>query len=438
MIKSISEPMEKIIAVLVMVFYSSLAVGQDNSFTVDALVDPKIPGKTIKVGGSGADIEGFNNKSIQFAINSLGENGGTIILSPGEYEIIAPIRLKSNTILTGSGKETILKKAPGVQTEYIEDADYGELKLTVKNPEGFIPGMKIQVTDNDNSSCWNVSTAYITEIIDNVIYIDDYLIRDYRSDRDGKISNASSVVDVIEAENVMVKNLTIDGNKAENFKMDGCNGSGVYIFKSKMVTVDNVIVKDFNGEGISWQITENVTVKNSEISGSGNIGLHPGTGSPLSTIENNDVHHNAVDGLFICWRVHHSKVSGNRFYDNGRFGICTGHKDTDVLFENNHIYENGSDGINLRGERAINAPHRNTFKNNIIENNGKNGSGYGMSFNSPAEDVRIISNTIRDTGSGTQKAGLFFYKNALPVTEENNEMSGHSMGDVAYQKDTDQ
>ncbi len=427
--------MRKLIITLILLVCSNLVTSQEKTYTVDALVSPKIPERTINVGGPGADIEGFSSNSIQYAINSLNEKGGTIILSPGEYEISAPVKLKSNTKLMGSGKETILRKAKGVQTEYIEDADYGELKLTVKNPDGFVPGMKIQVTDNENSSCWNVSTAYITEIIDNIIYIDDYLIRDYRSDKDGKISNACSIIDIIEAENVEVKDLFIDGNKEENFKADGCNGSGVYIFKSKNVTVDNVIVKNFNGEGISWQITENVTVKNSEISGSGNIGLHPGTGSPLSLIENNDVHDNEVDGLFICWRVHHSKVVGNRFYNNGRFGICTGHKDSDVLFEKNHIYNNGSDGINLREERAINAPHRNIFKDNIIENNGKKNGGYGMSFNSPAEELKVVGNTIRDTGSGTQKAGLFFYENALPVILEGNEISGHKLGDVAYESD---
>jgi len=419
-----------------LIFFTNLVTGQEKSFTVDALVSPKVPVKTIKVGGPGADIEGFNNNSIQYAINSLDENGGIIILSPGEYEINAPVKLKSNTILIGSGKETILKKAKGVQTEYIEDADYGELKLMVQNPDGFVPGMKIQVTDTVNSSCWDVSTACITEIIGNVIYIDDYLIRDYRSDMGGLISNACSIIDVIEAENVEVKNLFIDGNKKENFETDGCNGSGVYIFKSKKVTIDNVIVRDFNGEGISWQITENITVKNSEISGSGNMGLHPGTGSPLSLIENNDVHDNEVDGLFICWRVHHSKVIGNRFHNNGRFGICTGHKDSDVLFEKNHIYENGSDGINLRGERATNAPHRNIFKDNLIENNGKENGGFGISFSSPAEEVKVIGNTIRDTGSGTQKAGLFFHDNTLPVTIEDNKMSGHKSGDVVYENDS--
>ena len=424
----------KIKTIIYLTFLSGLTFAQEEPFTVDALVTPRIPGRTISVGGPGSDINGFDNNTIQYAIDALTINGGTVLLSEGEFEINAPIRMKSNVQLIGAGNTTVLRKSKGVQTDYIVDADYGELKITVKDPDGFFPGMKIQVTDNENSSCWNVSTAYITEIIDNIIYIDDYLIRDYRSDHDGKVSNASSVIEIIEAENVLVKNLLVDGNKEENFRVDGCNGSGIYIFKSKKVTIDSVVVTDFNGEGISWQITENVTVKNSEISGSGNIGLHPGTGSPLTVIENNAVHDNEVDGLFICWRVHHSKVIGNRFYNNGRYGICTGHKDTDVLFERNHVYDNGSDGINLRGERDVNAPHRNTFIKNIIENNGRTQGGYGMSFNSPAEEVAVIKNIIRDTGTATQKAGLYFYKNALPVKIQDNEMKGHALGDVVYEE----
>lgn len=409
--------------------------GQYGNYKVDALVSPLKSLKIITVGGTDADILGFDNRSIQYAIDSYGPEGGTVRLLPGKFIIEAPVKLKSNIKLVGSGNETILQKTKGIQSEYIVDADYGELKITVKNPDGFLPGMKIQVTDHDNSSCWNVSTAYITDIIDNVIYIDSHLIRDYRSDLEGKISNASSVVEIIEAENVIIENLLIDGLKNENYRADGCNSSGVYIFKSKKVTVDKVIIKDFNGEGISWQITENVTIKNCDISGSGNIGLHPGTGSPLSIIENNEVHHNEVDGLFICWRVHHSIVKANKFHDNGRYGICTGHKDTDVLFEGNHIHNNGSDGIHIRGERPDNAPHRNTFLGNIIENNGINGSGYGMSFNSPAQDILVKENIIRDTGSGTQVSGLFFYKNSLPVILEDNEMDGHSKGDIAYEQD---
>jgi len=312
---------------------------QHGNYEVDALVDVKATKQTVTVGGPEADVKGFTNTEIQFAIDAIAKSGGTVKLTKGEFTIEAPVRLRSNINLTGEGPETVLKKTRGVQTNYIVDADYGELKLTVEDPSGFELGMKIQVTDNNQSGCWNVSTGYITDIVDNVIYIDSHLIRDYRFDLNGLISNASSVIDVIEAENVTISNLTADGNRKYQFKGDGCNSAGVLIFKSKKITVDNVHVKDFNGEGISWQITENVTVKNCEISGSGNTGMHPGTGSPLSTIENNDCHHNDVDGLFICWRVHHSLVKGNKFHHNGRFGICTGHKDSDVLFDGNHIYE---------------------------------------------------------------------------------------------------
>ena len=151
----------------------------------DALVSPKISEVEITVGGVDADVSGHNNRSIQFAIDAVELTGGTVRLNPGMYEINAPVRLKSNVDLVGSGKETVLKRGKGVQTKYLVDADYGELKLTVENADGFAIGMKVQVTDNENSGCWNVSTAYITDISDKVIYIDKGLIRDYRSDQNG-------------------------------------------------------------------------------------------------------------------------------------------------------------------------------------------------------------------------------------------------------------
>ncbi|MBT3384715.1 MAG: right-handed parallel beta-helix repeat-containing protein [Prolixibacteraceae bacterium] len=406
---------------------------QINTDKVDALVSPKTAEKIITVGGLEADIAGFNNQSIQFAIDAVAKTGGTVKLNAGLYELHAPVQMKSNVKLIGSGSETILKRGKGIQTKYIIDADFGELKLTVENSDGFEIGMKIQVTDDVSDGCWNVSTAYISDIVDNIIYIDKGLIRDYRSDKNGLISNTSSVIEVIDAENVSISNLTADGNRAENYFADGCNSAGVLILRSKKVTVDNVHVKDFNGEGISWQITENVTVRNSEISGSGNTGLHPGTGSPFSIIENNDIHHNDMDGLFICWRVYQSQVTGNRMHHNGRFGICTGHKDTDVIFEGNHIFDNKSDGVNLRGERETNAPHRNTFVKNIIENNGSDGGAYGFSINSPAQDLLLKENIFKNSAK-TQKAAIYVYSGGSTPKLENNQFDEHEMGEMVFEK----
>ena len=425
--------MMKNLYIIFLVFIPILLNAQTQTKGVDALVTPKVAERNMTVGGNGADVAGFNNQSIQFAIDAVATTGGTVKLNPGTYEIIAPVRMKSNVNLVGSGKETILKRGNGVQTHYIVDADFGELKLTVENADGFEVGMKVQVTDADNSGCWNVSTAYITDIYDNIIYIDKGLIRDYRSDRNGLISNTSSVIDVLDAENCTISDLTCDGNRSENFFADGCNNAGILILRSKKITVDKVHVKDFNGEGISWQITENVTVKNSEISGSGNTGLHPGTGSPFTLIENNDVHHNDHDGLFICWRVYQSKVLNNKFHHNGEFGICTGHKDTDVIFKGNFVFNNQSDGINLRAERESNAPHRNTFIENIIENNGTRNGGYGFSVNSPAKDLVIKDNVFKNSEK-TQKAAIYIYANGSEPKLENNRFDEFEMGELVFEK----
>ncbi len=426
--------MKNFICTFLLIAFVSIVQAQDPEKKAEALVFPRLAEQTITVGGQDADISGFNHHSIQYAIDAVAKTGGIVRLMPGLYEINAPISMKSNVKLVGSGRETILKRGKGVQTRFVVDADYGELLLTVENSDGFEPGMKIQITDRDQSSCWNVSTAWVTDVQDNTIYIDSYLIRDYRSDRDGLVSNASSVIEVIGAENVLISNLTTDGNRTENFFADGCNSAGILILKSKNVTVDQVHVKDFNGEGISWQITEHVTIRNSEISGSGNTGMHPGTGSPFTVIENNDVHHNDNDGLFICWRVYEGTVTNNRFHNNGRFGICTGHKDTDVVFAGNHIFDNGSDGVNLRSERESNAPHRNTFIRNTIENNGTKNGGYGFSINSPARDLVLQENIFRSNGSKSQKAAVYIYTNGLKPQLENNTIESHPDGEVLTEK----
>lgn len=420
--------MKKLFFVLLVI--SNVAFAQYEDFEVDALVSPKQEKMILTVGGLQADVQGFSNRSIQLAVDALPAEGGTVKLLPGNYLLKDGVRLRSNVNLIGSGEETVLKRADGFKSRLIDDADYAELKLMVEDASGFEPGMSVQIWDEPQSGCWDVSAGTITDIQDNVLYIDSYLIRDYRADHDGWVSNAGSGVLVDGAENVLISNLVIDGNKENSVRMDGCNGGGVAILRSKNVTVENVHVKDFNGEGITWQITEDVTVQNCEIEGSGNIGLHPGTGSPRSRILNNNVHHNTVDGMFICWRVHHSVVKNNQFHHNGRHGICTGHKDSDVVFEDNHIFENGSDGVNLRQENDRNSPHRNTFTNNLIENNGQNGEGYGFAVYSEPQDLVLKNNIIRDTGKGTQKAAVFLLEKVPEVRMEGNKISGHPDGKV--------
>lgn len=414
--------------------FSNFAYAQYENYQIDALVTPKTQEAVITVGGEGADIQEFTGRSIQMAIDALPPAGGTVKLLRGTFMLKDAVHLRSNVKLIGLGESTILKRTKGYKSKMTIDADFAELKATVEDASGFEAGMSVQIWDKAQAGCWDVSVGTITDIDDNTVYFDQHLIRDYHAEPGGWVSNAGSGVLVKHAENVVLSDFVVDGNKENTVPVDGCNGGGVAVLYSKNVLVDRVHVINFNGEGITWQVTENVTVQNCEIEGSANIGMHPGSGSPKSKILNNNSHHNARDGLFICWRVHHSLVKGNQFHDNDRYGICTGHKDTDVVFDGNHIYNNGSDGVNLRYETLLNSPHTNTFINNTIENNGKKGGGYGFGLHSFARDLVIKDNVIRDTGGKTQKAAVFVGKGFPSFQLEGNDISGHPDGKMVKEK----
>ena len=119
-----------------------------------SVVSPIIPERTITVGGSAAEIQGFTSEAIQTAIEAIHSTsaGGTVKLLPGIYEIIAPVKLYDNMSLIGSGQNTILKKCKGFRPSFALDADYGELQITVTDPSGFKPGMGVAIYDDDHRS----------------------------------------------------------------------------------------------------------------------------------------------------------------------------------------------------------------------------------------------------------------------------------------------
>jgi len=397
------------------------------------LVDIRQAGQVITVGGQGADLPAFTSGAIQTALDALKtRGGGTVRLNPGTYDIIGPIRLSDNTALIGSGEKTILRKCEGFRTSFIIDADWGMLKAVVKDAGGFMTGMGIQLFDDEHNSGWDVTTAVITDIEDNTIYFDNRTVNDYIASLKGTVSNSFSLVEAVEVENVRIADLVIEGSKSSNDYINGCRGGGVYIHKSKNCIVENVRVNDFNGDSFSWQITENITFRRCEASNGGGLGYHPGTGSDRSVVEDCISHHNNGDGIFLCWRVQNGVFRNNIVYANGDNGFSIGHKDTDNLFENNHVYENGLHGVFFRNENEQNSGHRNTFRNNLIENNGMRRESAGFWVGGETHDIIITDNTIRSAGKGNQTTAIVVGSKSSNVTSTGNKISGSK--EIVYEK----
>jgi hypothetical protein len=389
------------------------------------LVEVRRAEPLITVGGPEADVPGFTSGAIQLALDALRtRGGGTVKLNRGVYEIIGPVRLSDNTALIGAGKATVLRKGGGWKTRFIVDADWGMLKAVVEDAGGFKRGMGIQLFDDAHNQGWDVTTAVITDIQDGVIYFDTPAVNDYLSSLNGTITNGCSVVEAVGVKNVRIADLVVEGRKSDNFSINGCRGGGVYIHKSKNCLVENVEVREFNGDSFSWQITENVTLRGCEASSGDGLGFHPGTGSDRSLMENCISHDNKGDGLFLCWRVQNGIFRNNTIYSNGDNGISIGHKDTDNVFENNHVYENGRHGVLFREENEQNGGNRNTFTHNIVENNGIEQESSGFCIGGETQDITIRQNIIRSTGKGRQTTAILIGRKSSNITTSDNQISG--------------
>ena len=415
---------QKTIGILSIIFFC-LTISSNIYCQNIGLVDVRRAIQVITVGGPGAEVSGFTSEAIQIAIDALKTRGGGVIkLNPGVYKIIGPVRLADNTSLIGSGKETILQKCDGFKTSFIIDADWGMLKAVVKDVSGFKKGMGIQLFDDAHDQGWDVTTAIITDIKDNVIYFDNNTNADYLASLNGTVTNGCSIIEAVGVENVKIADFVVEGNKNTNDYINGCRGGGIYIHKSKNCTVENVKVNEFNGDSFSWQITENITVKGCEVSNGNGLGFHPGTGSDHSIIDNCVSHNNKGDGIFLCWRVQNGIFRNNTIYGNGDNGISIGHKDTDNVFENNHVYENANQGVLFRNETEQNSGHRNTFTNNVIENNGVKKESSGFYIGGETHDINITDNIIRSTGKGNQTTAIFIGKKSSKITSAGNKISG--------------
>ncbi|MBN1459492.1 MAG: right-handed parallel beta-helix repeat-containing protein [Armatimonadetes bacterium] len=383
----------------------------------------------VRVGIAKGDLQGDTNAAIQQAIDAAGAyGGGTVELLPGVYTLYDSVQLRRNVRLIGSGEDTVLRKCDGARSTFAVDADYGQKKVTVQDPAGFQVGMGVVVTD-DRAGGWIDTVTTITLIQDNVLFVNGEFLMDYDGDRGGVVYNAFPLIAGIDVDSVSIEGLTVDGNREANWDINGCVGGGIYLHRARKCRIADCTVRDFAGDGISFQTTQDIEVSRCRVLRASGLGFHPGTGSVRPVIRDCQSIGNGLDGVFLCWRAQEGRFERNECLDNGRHGISIGHKDTDNLFQGNVLRGNASHGVYFRDEKTTNAGSRNTFLENTIEDNG----GSGVCIDGHTVDLTFEGNVIRDTRSGerrTQRVGIEAGKNSACIRAKGNRLENHLEADV--------
>ena len=391
-------------------------------------------GVHVTVGIENTAIMGSTNKALQAAVDYVAALGGGVVeIGPGEYWMEDSLHLRSGVTVRGQGERTVLKKCDGFTAKLTLDGDYGEEQFTV-NPEDaehFEVGMGVSVFD-DNAGGFHTAVATILSADGNSFQISKPILADCMVHRNARVQTTFPVVSGYHIEGARVENLTVDGNKQNNPHLNGCRGAGIFLYRGHGTQIIGCTVRDYHGDGISFQQSNDVVVEDSICHDNTHLGLHPGSGSQRPTIRRCRSYQNNL-GLFLCWRVKHGVFEANELFENDTFGISIGHKDTDNLFRENVVRANRRYGVYFRNESEPMAGHRNRFEHNIIQDNGNAEEGAGVVVDGETHDLTFINNQIIETRSGeerTQRYGVWVKEKASRVTLKDNEIQGNQESPV--------
>jgi hypothetical protein len=348
--------------------------------------------KVTTAGISGADFCGRTNRTIQKAVDAVYlQGGGEVHILPGTYIMYDSLHLRTGVDIVGSGDKTVLKKTRGFSTLFAADSGYGHFDVSVMHPEQFPPGTGIHISDEMGKGFYG-TVATVLWRDRNVLGISRMLNHDYARCRKATVRSVFPIISGYTVDNVLIKNLAIDGNRAQNGYIDGCRGGGIFLLGSRNIKINGVLVSNYNGDGISFQQTQNVRISGCRLTGNAGHGLHPGSGSVGAIIEHCEISRNGCDGIFFCLRVTYCLVERCLITGNKGDGISIGARDTDHLIRANRIVANRKCAVYFRTADLPMGAHRNVLEENDIGNNCTEGRNAEILIENVAHDVHICKN----------------------------------------------
>lgn len=350
------------------------------------------------VGQQDAELTGTTNEIIQAAIDQAAAVGGGIInILPGRYVLKDSLHLSSNITLRGHGSETVLWKPPSISSSVIHNNGYGLFAIAVTEPEKFSIGDGVHITD-DRAGGFTDAVATVCWTRGNELGLTRSLNHDISGAANGRVTTVYPMISGYDLENAVVENLVIDGNAEQNAYLNGCRGGGIFLLRTDNVQIRNVTVKNYNGDGISFQQCTNTLVEHCSCINNTGCGFHPGSGSVGFVFRGSKSLSNGKDGVYYCLRVSYSLCEDCIIEGNGQDGLSIGHRDTDAIIRNNRIASNGRHGIFVRNDLYHQSGHRTLVENNAFHDNNRTVGDSDIYLTSGVADMHIIHNSFQSAG----------------------------------------
>jgi nitrous oxidase accessory protein NosD len=382
---------------------------------------------TITVGAQKGDLVGSNEKVIQAAVDSVARwGGGTVKILPGVYRFRNSVYIQSKVRILGSGLDSVIVKEPSVEAKLSQDSDWFDQEITLADAKGFQVGDGICLrVKNMATGGPDVIKRTLVARSGNRFKLDGGLRKNVWVMGEPKVETLFALFSGENIADVVFENIALDGNKANNGNLDGNYAGCIWMQDCNRITMRHVAARNYNGDGISWQICHDVVAEDCHSHDHAGLGLHPGSGSQRSVIRRNRLIGND-QGLFLCWGVKWALAEQNYIEGSKRFGISIGHHDTDNVIRDNEIRSSGEVGILFRKERAAAFQgNRNRIEKNQIVGVAKD-SGIGIDVQGQTQAIAILGNQIRETQAPLKRVGIRIGSETDQITLAGNRIEGFS------------
>ncbi|MGH9718919.1 MAG: right-handed parallel beta-helix repeat-containing protein [Bryobacteraceae bacterium] len=381
----------------------------------------------VTVGPDKADLAGRDHRVIQAAVDYVaGLGGGTVHILPGTYRFRNAVQLRSGVRIAGSGLDSVCIKEPSIKTPLLENSDWYDQEVTLSNAKGFEVGDGIVLrTRNPNNGSFDTYKRTLVARSGNRFKLNQMLVENFWTKGNASVATLCALFDGYRVSDIAIENICLDGNRANNEFLNGNYVGCIFLRESNRIQMRRVIARNYNGDGISWQVCHDVRAEDCHSHDNAGFGLHPGSGSqrPVVTgckLERNDI------GFFFCWGVKWGLVEKNTMADNKRFGVSIGHNDTDNVVRNNEVLRSGKTGIFLRQEHGPTfAPSRNHIEANRVVDSGAE-DGVAVDIEGVTESVTLKRNILSETRQPASRIGVRISKEAKRIELAENRIDGFS------------
>ena len=391
----------------------------------DTVVEPNWEQRlTITVGPGGTDLVGTSERTLQAAVDYVARfGGGTVKILPGTYRLRNAVYLQSKVRLLGSGDTTVLIKEPSVTTTLAADSDWFDQEITLTDATGFAigDGVCLRTKDGGAGKPETVKRTLVART-GNRFKLDQGLRKNFWRLGEATVSTLFPIISGEGINDIAIENLVLDGNRARNGKLDGNYAGCVFLQECNRVVMRGVTARNYNGDGLSWQICHDVLVENCTSEGHTGYGLHPGSGSQRTVMRNNRLLGNRI-GIFFCWGVRQGLAEKNYVAGND-IGISIGHHDTDNLVRGNEVALSKNAGVLFRSERGPDfTGNRNRIEGNRLVDNGAE-DGFAVNVQGGTRDIVLVGNEITETRSAARRTAIRLGPETQSVALRNNKVSG--------------